>query len=95
MTADQVTKSLGNVATRAKDLFSAAKVRRIVVRSTNGSTVLEAPLTLAVVVSIVAPLITGVGAIAALVLRYTLAIEQRPTDKQNQSLERRRHKPAV
>jgi hypothetical protein len=94
MTADQVITSFSNLAKGAKDLFSAAGVRRIIVRNTENSIIIQAPLTVAVIVTIVALPIVAAGAVTALVLRYTLSIEQKTTDRQDQ-LERRRQKRAV
>jgi Domain of unknown function (DUF4342) len=85
MTVDQVAKSLTTVVNGAKDLIAAANVRRVVVRNSNGATFLEAPVMVAAVITVVAPVITGFGAIAALVLDYDLALEKRRTEKRNQA----------
>jgi uncharacterized membrane protein (DUF4010 family) len=88
MTADHVTTSFSTLAKGAKDLFSAARVRRIIVRNTENTIIIQAPLPVAVIVTVVASPIVAVGAVTALVLRYTLSIEERQADKGNQSLER-------
>jgi hypothetical protein len=90
MTADQLTSSFSNLAQGARVLFSAARVRRVIVRNTEKSVIIQAPLPVAVIVTIVAAPIVAVGAVTALVLRYTLSIEERQADKPNQSLEKRR-----
>jgi len=87
--------SFNNLVKGAKDLFSAAGIRRIIVRNTENSIIIQAPLPLAVVVTVVALPVVAVGAVAALVLRYTLSIEQPAPEKQDQSLERHRRKRAV
>jgi uncharacterized membrane protein (DUF4010 family) len=89
MTADRVTTSFSNLVQGAQDLLSAARARRIIVRNTEKSVIIQAPLPVAVIVTIVASPIVAVGAVTALVLQYTLSIEGRQADKRNPSLEKR------
>jgi hypothetical protein len=94
ITVDHVTQPFRTAVSAAKDLFLAANVRRVIVRNSSGNIFLEVPMTVAAVVTIAVPVITGFGAIAALILRYSLAIEKRPTDSRHQSLQKGREKRA-
>ncbi len=57
-------------------LIHAGNVRRIIVKDDKGNTFMEIPLTLATVGVIVAPVLAGLGAIAALIANFTLGVER-------------------
>lgn len=63
--------------TRVRRLIHEGNVRRIVVISEEGTTLLEIPLTAGVVGAVMAPALVAIGAIAALATNYTLLIEAR------------------
>lgn len=70
--------------TRVRRLIHEGNVRRIVVISEEGTTLLEIPLTAGVVSAVMAPALVAIGAIAALATNYTLLIEARhPNDKKS------------
>jgi hypothetical protein len=56
-------------------LIHAGNVRRIIVKDDKGNTFMEIPLTLATVGVIAAPVLAGLGAIAALIANFTLGVE--------------------
>ena len=60
---------------KVKSLFHEGNVRRIVIKDEKGHTFIEIPLTIAAIGVIAAPLLAGIGAIAALVSNFTLVIE--------------------
>lgn len=72
-------------------LIHAGNVRRIIIKDDKGNTFLEIPLTIATVGTIAAPVLAGLGAIAALIANFTIGVEKvkeeagerEPEDTQN------------
>ncbi len=62
---------------KVKQLLREGNVRRIVVRSPEGKTLLEIPVTIGVIGALIAPYLAALGAIAALVSNCTIAVERR------------------
>lgn len=80
--------TIGNVVKKIMELVREGNVRRITLKR-HGKKLIEIPLnaglTVGAVTALVAPLVLGVGAIAAVVTRVTMVIErpsgpERPTD---------------
>lgn len=67
---------------KVKELLHEGNVRRIIIRNEAGHTVMEIPVTAGVLAAIVAPVVTAVGAIAALANDWTIEVQHRepPTD---------------
>ena len=59
---------------KIRELIHEGNVQRIVVKDENGNTFLEIPVTLAAVGVILAPLLAGIGAISALVAKFTIVV---------------------
>jgi len=57
-----------------RDLVHEGNVRRIVVKDEHGNTFVEIPVTIAAVGVIVAPLLAAMGAISALVAKFTIVV---------------------
>ena len=57
-------------------LIHAGNVRRIIVKDDKGNTFLEIPLAIATVGTIAAPVLAGLGAIAALIANFTIGVEK-------------------
>jgi hypothetical protein len=66
---------------KVKELLHEGNVRRIVVRNSEGQTVMELPLTFGVLGAAAAPMLTAVGAISALAAHWKLEVERRETLK--------------
>ena len=66
---------------KVKALIAEGKVRRISVKSKEGKTIVELPLTIGVVGAALAPLLAAVGAIAALVTECTIVVEREDSTK--------------
>ena len=62
---------------RVKELAHEGNVRRITIKDSQGKTLIEVPLTLGVVGTLVAPVAAAVGAIAALAADYSIVVERR------------------
>ncbi|HEX6262994.1 MAG TPA: DUF4342 domain-containing protein [Actinomycetota bacterium] len=62
---------------KVEELLREGNVRRIVVKNSEGQTVIELPLTFGIVGAVAAPMITAVGAMAGVAARWSLEIERR------------------
>ena len=62
---------------KLKELLHEGNVRRVIVKTEEGNTLVEIPLTIGVVGALLAPVWAAVGAIAALVTDCTVTIEHR------------------
>jgi len=65
---------------KVKSILHEGNVRRIILKDEKGHTFLEIPLTIAAVGVVAAPLLAGIGAIAALVSNFTLVVERSPDE---------------
>jgi hypothetical protein len=63
---------------KVRSLIHEGNVQRIIIRDTQGNTFLEIPVTVAAVGAIAAPLLAAIGALSALVAKFTIVIERRP-----------------
>jgi len=61
---------------KVKQLIAEGNVRRIIIKSKEGKTIVELPLTVGLVGALLAPPLAAVGAIAALVTECTLVVER-------------------
>jgi hypothetical protein len=61
---------------KVKELLHAGNVRRLIVKNEEGRIIVDMPLTVGVVGTLLAPQLAALGAIAALVLRGTIVIEK-------------------
>jgi hypothetical protein len=59
-----------------KDLVKEGNIRRIIIKNKKGQSLVEFPLTLGVVGTLVAPVLAAVGAIAALIKECTITVEK-------------------
>ena len=59
---------------KVKSLIHEGNVRRIIVRDEQGNTFIEIPVTVAAVGVVLAPVLAAVGAISALVAKFTVVI---------------------
>lgn len=64
------------LVTKIKELLHAGNIRRITIKTEERHTLIEIPLTVGVVVGLLAPVLAAVGAIAALTTRCILSIER-------------------
>lgn len=61
---------------KVKELIHEGNVRRIIIKNEDGKTLIEIPLTVGVVGTLIAPVLAAVGAIAALAVHYTIVVEK-------------------
>jgi len=65
------------VVKKVKELIEKGNVRRIIIKNEENKSLIEIPLTFAVVGTIIAPVLAAVGALAALVTNCTIVVEKR------------------
>jgi hypothetical protein len=61
---------------RVKALIHEGNVQRIIIKDEHGHTFVEIPVTVGVVGLVLAPVLAAVGAISALVAKFTIVIER-------------------
>jgi hypothetical protein len=72
-------KVLGQeLAEKVKALIHEGNVRRIIIKDENGHTFIEIPVTVAAVGAVFAPILAAVGALAAMVAKFTIVVEKTP-----------------
>jgi hypothetical protein len=64
------------LADKVKDLIHEGTVRRIIIKDAAGHTFMEIPLTLAAIGVIAVPILTAIGALAAMAADFTVVIER-------------------
>jgi hypothetical protein len=66
---------------KVKEIIRAGNIRRIIIKNEEGRVLVDIPLTIGVVGTLLAPQLAAIGAIAALVLRGSIVIEKEPSDE--------------
>jgi integral membrane sensor domain MASE1 len=62
---------------KVKEIIAAGNARRIIIKNEEGKTIIEIPLTFAVVGAVLAPVLAAVGAMAALITKGTIVVEKK------------------
>jgi hypothetical protein len=65
------------IVKKIKELIKEGNVRRIIIKNEKDETLVEIPLTIAVVGTFFAPVLAAVGALAALMTNCTIEVERR------------------
>jgi len=65
-----------DILRKVREIFDAGNARRIIIRTEQDHTLLEIPVTLALVGAILAPVLAAVGALAALVTKCKIVVER-------------------
>ncbi len=65
------------VIKKVKELIEQGNIRRIIIKNEEGKSLIEIPLTFALVGTVLAPVLAAVGALAALVTNCTIVVEKR------------------
>ena len=76
MTYEEIKVQARDLVDRVRSLIHEGNVRRVIIKDEKGNTFLEIPIAIAAVGVIAAPLLAGIGAIAALVAHFTLVVER-------------------
>lgn len=64
---------------KIRELLHEGNVRRVIIKNDDGRVLIDIPLTIGVVGTLLAPQLAAIGAIAALVMRGTIVIEKETT----------------
>lgn len=65
------------VLAKIKEIIKQGNARRIIIQEMNGTTLMEIPMTVGVVVAVLAPVLAAVGAMAAIVTKCKIIVEKR------------------
>jgi hypothetical protein len=65
-----------DILRKVREIFDAGNARRIIIRTEQDHTLLEIPVTLALVGALLAPVLAAVGALAALVTKCKIVVER-------------------
>ena len=68
------------LAGKVKDLLHEGNVRRIVVKNDQGHTVIEIPVTAGVIAAVAVPVVTAVGALAALAGDWKIEVHRKESE---------------
>jgi repressor of nif and glnA expression len=75
-------KVSGNdILKKIKQIIQAGNARRIIIKNESSETIMEIPLTFALVGTVLAPILAAVGAMAALLTKCTIIVERKPEKK--------------
>ncbi len=82
MTDERTTKeefkiSGEEVVETVKRLVKESNVRRITIKNEEGTTLIVIPLTVAIIGTVLVPILAAVGALAALLTRCTIVVERK------------------
>jgi hypothetical protein len=61
---------------KVKSLLHEGNVRRVIIKDDKGHTFMEIPVTVAAVGVIAAPILAAIGALSALVAKFTIVVER-------------------
>jgi putative cell wall-binding protein len=77
---EEIKVAASDLTDKVKELIHEGNVRRIILKNGEGQTIMEVPVTAGVLVAIVAPIITAIGAIAALAKEWSIVVERRDSE---------------
>ena len=77
VTREEFSVSASNLVDRVKELLHEGNVTRIIVKDEKGKQLLEIPATVGVIGTVLAPWLTALGVIAALVTNCRIVVERR------------------
>jgi hypothetical protein len=59
---------------KVKEIIHEGNIRRIVIKNDDDKTIMEIPVTMGVIGAVIAPILTAVGAVAALAANYKIEV---------------------
>jgi len=71
------TITFDNIMARLQDLLHESNVRRVIAKNPQGQVMLDVPLFVPVIVTLVAPWLVAIGAVLALAASYSITMERR------------------
>jgi hypothetical protein len=76
MIYEEIKVQARDLVEKVRSLIHEGNVRRVIIKDEKGNTFMEIPIAIAAVGVIAAPLLAGIGALAALVAHFTLVVER-------------------
>jgi hypothetical protein len=76
-TTEEFTVNGEELLAKIKSLIKEGNIHRILIKGEDGKVLVELPLTIGLVGTLVAPVLAAVGAIAALVTKCTIVVQRR------------------
>ncbi|HSF83370.1 MAG TPA: DUF4342 domain-containing protein [Anaerolineales bacterium] len=61
---------------KIKELIQEGNIRRVIIKNEEGRTLIDIPLTIGVITTLVAPQLAALGALAALITHGTIVVEK-------------------
>lgn len=80
---EEFTVSGDAVVAKVKELLHEGNIRRLIIKNEEGKTLIEIPLTIGVIGTVLLPVWAAIGAIAALAARLTISVERTGTQDGN------------
>lgn len=77
MSTEEFKVSGDDVVSFVKKVIAEGNARRIIIKSEEGNTIVELPVTIGAVGALLLPALAALGAIAALVTKCTIVVERR------------------
>lgn len=77
-TTEEFSVSGKELVDKVKEIIKQGNVRKIMIKNEKGETLVEIPVTIAVIGAVLVPVLAAVGGIAALVSKCTIVVEKRP-----------------
>lgn len=76
-TREEFKVSGEEIVKKIKEIIAAGNARKIIIKNEKGESVLEIPLTIGVVGTVLVPVLAAVGALAALLAKCTIVVIKR------------------
>lgn len=76
-TTEEFSVSGKELVDKVKEIIKQGNVRKIMIKNEKGETLVEIPVTIAVIGAVLVPVLAAVAAIAALVSKCTIVVEKR------------------
>ena len=70
---------------KIKELIHEGNVRKVIIKNDKGETYLEIPVTIGLIGALVAPVFAAIGALAALAANFTIEVEQKDEDPEDEN----------
>ena len=71
-----------NLLAKIKELVHEGNIRRVIIKNDEGRALIDLPLSLGVVGTLLAPQLAAIGAIAALITQGTITVERVPEENE-------------
>lgn len=75
-TFEQIKVDAAQLVEKVRELIHEGNAHRIIIKDTSGHTFMEIPVNVAAVGVMLAPVLSAVGALAAMVAKFTIVVER-------------------